>query len=206
MDGYLLRYKVRGALTAAALLVLAVPLPAAAGESVPAWLSAVGDFVRDGLAPPRTVEDLQREEREQAYRQSQPKPPDAKAPEPQPVRMAAPAAAPEPIPAFPPAPIATPMVAAPAVAAPPPEAVPPAPAVTPAPAPAPAPAPRPVVAPAEIKPRPVVPVARVLPTPPPPEPLTGSRIAATATLDQAIKLGGPAGLYGRRVKKPQAAP
>lgn len=199
MDGYLFRFKVRGVLTAAALLALAAPPPAAAGEPVPAWLSAVGDFVRDGLAPPRTVEDLQREEREQGYRQSQPKPLT-----PEPVRLAAPVAVPEP---------AAPAPVVESVVAPPPPGDPAAieprkavPAVTPAPVAALAPAPRPVVAPAEVKPRPSAPVARVVQVPPPPEPLTGSRIAATATLDQAIKLGGPAGLYGQRVKKPQAVP
>ncbi|HLO76193.1 MAG TPA: hypothetical protein VK196_07040, partial [Magnetospirillum sp.] len=51
------------------------------------------------------------------------------------------------------------------------------------------------------RPKPAVPVAARVPTPPPPpEPLT-SRIAATATVDQAMKLGGSADTYGQRIKK-----
>ena len=39
-----------------------------------------------------------------------------------------------------------------------------------------------------------------MPTPPP-EPIP-NRIAATATIDQALKLGGSAEAYGKRTKKP----
>lgn len=173
----------RRALTAAALgLSVAVTAPAVADEPTPQWLSAIGDFVRDGLAPPRTAEDLFREEKAAA----QPRPPTPPA-----AHVAAPAPAPVP---------------AASVFEPEPE---PEPALAPAPPKAKVeaavkkpehsvqPSLRAVVTPAEIKARPVL---------PPPEPLTGSRIAATATLDQALKLGGAATLYGQRVNKPQATP
>lgn len=209
MDGHPFRFTMRRALTAAALVLTvtaSLAAPAAAEEATPQWLSTLGAFVRDGLAPPRTAEDVLREE-------AAPKP----APKPVPVAAPAPAPAPEPVrvaqpqPAPPPAPPA-------AIEPPSPPAA--APVVNAAPAPAPPkpetafkkteppqPSPR-AVAPAELKPRPVVPVAvrpAAPPAPPPPEPLTGSRIAATATLDQAMRLGGPASLYAQRVKKPQPA-
>lgn len=202
MDGHCFGYSVRRALIAAALVFTATA-PAAATEPTPRWLSAVGDFVRAGLAPPRTAEDVLRES-----------------------NLAVPSsAAPAQTPAVHlPAPAAPTSSGAERLAAPMPAPVPlaaPEPVAVPAPPPAPAkpdlavkkpepsvqPGPRAVATPAEIRPRPVVPAAvRPVQAPPPPEPLTGSRIAATATLDQAIKLGGPVGLYGQRVKKPPTAP
>lgn len=196
MDGHCFGYSVRRALIAAALVFTATA-PAAATEPTPRWLSAVGDFVRDGLAPPRTAEDLLREGRSAAPA-APAQTPAVEAP-PAPERLAAPV----PVPSIP-APVAAPEpVAAPAP--------PPAPAkpdlAGKKPEPSVQPSPRAVATPAEIKPRPVAPAAvRPVQAPPPPEPLTGSRIAATATLDQAIKLGGPVGLYGQRVKKPPTAP
>jgi len=177
-------------------LLVAAGTPAAAEDKGSSWLGAVGDFVRDGLSPPRTADDIAREE--EAARQAK-----ARAPEP---------AAPKPEPAAPKLALPTPPPPAPVVEPQPaPVLAEPAPVPAPAPAPAPvtkplaevkkpAPAPAAVTVPAA---RPAVPVAvRHAPVPPPPpEPLT-SRIAATATLDQAVKLGGPAELYTAKVKKP----
>jgi hypothetical protein len=74
-------------------------------------------------------------------------------------------------------------------------AVVPAPEARPAPVkPAAAPVPLPLPEARPAKPAP----ARVLAPQPPPEPLS-SRIAATATVDQALKLGGSADTY---IKKP----
>lgn len=195
----------RRALTAAALGVgVAVTAPAAAAEPTPPWLSAIGEFVRDGLAPPRTAEDLFREEKAVAP----PKPPT-----PPPVPVAAPPPAPAPVPAaipaaasvFAPEPAEAPEPAK--AASSPPKAEAKVEAAVKKPDHSVQPGLRAVVAPAEIKARPVLPVAvRPIPAPPPPEPLTGSRIAATATLDQALKLGGAATLYGQRVSKPRATP
>lgn len=192
MDGHSFRYPPRRVLTAAALaLTLAGTAPAVADEPTPQWLSAFGEFVRDGLAPPRLAEDVLREERQQ---KEQP---------PAPVHVAAPQPVPQPAPLPVPAAAITPEP----VAVPAPPVPPKAPAAMVKKAvPSVQPSPRAVVVPAEIKPRPVVPVAvqpvAVQPVPLAPlEPLTGSRIAATASLDQAIKLGGAATLYGPRVKK-----
>lgn len=220
MPAYPLWPRTRGVLTAAALAFTLAGAPGAgAGEPTPAWLSAIGDFIRDGVEPPRTVDDLMRAE--EARRVAKPAP--APQPAPVPVAITAPppakpdqpnlfAPAPVEIPELPKAVEAPPPVAvvAPrpaATMAPRPAAVAPRPAATVAPRPA-AVAPRPAVTPAELKPRPVERTAsRTMPVPQPAaEPLTGSRIAATATLDQAMRLGGPAGLYAQRIKRPQIAP
>lgn len=192
----------RRALTAAALgLGVAVTAPAAAGEPMPPWLSAIGEFVRDGLAPPRTAEDLFREEKTVAP--PKPPPPPAHAAAPPPAPAPAPAAIPAAASVFAPEPVVAPE---PAKAAPP-KAEAKVEAAVKKPDHSVQPGLRAVVTPAEIKARPVLPVAvRPIPAPPPPEPLTGSRIAATATLDQALKLGGAATLYGQRVNKPRATP
>lgn len=169
-----------------ALLALAVATPAFAEESGSDWLGSVTDFVRDGLGPPRTVEDMRREEQQRVSE-------GLTAPEPKLV-------APMPVALPMPAPEVEPEVVAPVVAAPMPEI-------------------KPEPKKAEVKAKPVVPVAAALPVMPvpeakpkqvvirvpvpplPPEPLT-SRIAATATLDQAVKLGGSAEIYSPRVKIP----
>jgi hypothetical protein len=157
-------------------LMVAVASPAAAEDSN--WLGSFGDFVSNGLGPARTLEEINSDEARPPAR----------------VEPAAPKLV------MPVAPAAEPVVepeAAPVVAAPAP--ILPAPVVKavekakPAAVPVALPLPEP-------KPKPVVPVRLPVP-PPPPEPLT-SRIAATATADQAIKLGGSAVLYTTQIKKP----
>ena len=179
------------------LVALASPALAADEQGSSSWLGAVGDFVSAGLGPARTMDDIRREE--EAAREAKAKAElkrDEVAPLP---KLAAPAAPPPPPPAVVPehGPVPMPVVAAPAPAPAPVVSKPLAEVKKPVPQPAPAAAVVPVPAP-----RPAVPVAvRAAPVaPPPPEPLT-SRIAATATLDQAVKLGGSADLY-TRVKKP----
>ncbi|MBC7952941.1 MAG: hypothetical protein H7Z12_14125, partial [Rhodospirillaceae bacterium] len=172
-----------------ALLALAAAAPACAEESGSDWLGSVTDFVRDGLGPPRTVEDIRREEQQRVSE-------GLKAPEPEP-KLVAPMPAAIPMPA----PEVEPEVVAPVVAAPAPEIKPEPkkaevkvkPVVVPVAAPA------PVMPVPEAKPKPVI--VRVPVPLLPPEPLT-SRIAATATLDQAVKLGGSAEIYGARIKIP----
>ncbi|MBC7905404.1 MAG: hypothetical protein H7Y60_01490 [Rhodospirillaceae bacterium] len=162
-----------------ALLALAVASPARAEDSGSDWLGSVGDFVRSGLGPPRTLEDIRREEQQRVLEGLKPAEPKLVQPLPAPVPVAAPA------------PVVEPEVVAPVVAAP---EIMPAPepkkaqfkAVPPMPVP-------------EAKPKPVIVRAPIVP--PPPEPLT-SRIAATATLDQAVKLGGSAEIYSARIKSP----
>ncbi|CAA7620786.1 hypothetical protein [Magnetospirillum sp. UT-4] len=160
---------------------LALTAPAAAAEGD--WLKAVGNFLADGLEPARTLEDIVREEQRARQReQAAPAPSVDAAPEP-PTRIAMPAPAPVPLP-----PAATEPAAVPPPAVTPPAAPAPVPAPQPAAAvPPPAPAPRPAMAPVRSAPLPSLP--------------TGG-IAATATLDQAIRLGGPTDLYGRRIRAP----
>lgn len=187
----------------ALLALVALTSPVAAEEQGSDWLGAVGNFVRAGLGPARTIEDIRRDEeraREAAANavESKPKRESAQA-----VKQAAP-----PPPIAESEPVAVPVVVAPApiVATPVPVVVAPAPvpavkarnAVPPS-------EPKPQVKPAAIpqpepRPKPAVAVAARVPTPPP-EPLS-SRIAATATLDQAMKLGGSAETYGQRIRKP----
>lgn len=202
MPAYPLWPRTRGALTAAALAFTLAGAPGAvAGEPTPAWLSAIGDFIRDGIEPPRTVDDLMRAE--EARRVAKPAP--APQPAPVPVAITAPPPAEPAQPnLFAPTPVEIPELPK-AVEAPPRKA---APVAVVAPRPAATMIPRPAVTPAELKPRPVERTAsRTMPVPQPAaEPLTGSRIAATATLDQAMRLGGPAGLYAQRIKRPQIAP
>lgn len=183
-------------LLSAAVAALVLSGPAAAQEIQPAegpdFLKILGDFVRDGLAPPRTAADLAREEEKarQAAVEAEraPKPP---APPETPGTPPAPPAIAVPAPPPPPPPPAEPVAAPAAVAAPAPPP-PPAPAAEPVAAPVAAPAPRPK---AIVVPRPAA------------EPISASdRIAGTATLDQAIKLGGPLELYTRRPPRPAPDP
>lgn len=193
----------------ALLAMVALTSPARAEEQGSDWLGAVGDFVRAGLGPARTIDDIRREEErareahEAAAAKSEAAPavnavahpaPVAPAPAGEAEAVAAPvfaAPAPAPVRNVPEVrPVTKPAAAAIPVPAP---VARPAMAAT-APAPAPVPLPVPVARPK--------PVAAHVPAPQPPaEPLT-SRIAATATLDQAIKLGGSTDTYGQRVAKP----
>lgn len=175
-----------------ALLAFAVATPAYAEDSGSDWLGSVTDFVRSGLGPPRTLEDIRREEQRRVHEGLTPAEPKVAVPVPVPVPAPVPVAVPVP------APVAEPQAVEPVLAAPAPEikpepkkaevkpVVPVAQPVPPMPVP-------------EAKPKPVVVRA---PAPlPPPEPLT-SRIAATATVDQAVKLGGSAEIYSTRIKIP----
>lgn len=147
----------------------------------PSWIKSLGSFMRGGLAPPRTVADLAREEEERQMKDAAPP-----VPTPTPVMEAKPAPAPpppvvEPAPPPPPQPVPTATEA--------PRPAPAAPAATTIPATLPVPKPRPQM---------VVPVIQ-----PPPAPVAAiDRIAGTASLDQALKLGGSKELYGQRVRKP----
>lgn len=173
----------------ALLTAVALASPAAAEEQHSDWLGAVGDFVSAGLGPARTLDDIRREE-ERAREAAMVIPEAAPAPE---VAPPPPAAeidtAPPPVVAAP----AAPVMPRSAMPAPRPAGKPVVPVAAPAPAPIPVPAPRP---------KPVVPVAVAVPAPvPAPEP-PSSRIAATATVDQAIKLGGSVDNYGSSAAKP----
>ncbi|MGE5545787.1 MAG: hypothetical protein ACM33T_02735 [Solirubrobacterales bacterium] len=195
---------------AALALVLAAAFAApASAEEAGDFLGSIGSFVKQGLAPPRTAEELLREEDKARLA---PKPaverpvaPAAPAVQAAPAHPPAPAAVAEPVPAEPPA--AEPKAAPASITAPaaapvtPPRPAPSHPAVPPPPAEpavsAPAPIPAPIPAPPP-KPRQI----QVAPQPKPEPVSPADRIAGTATLDQAVKLGGPADLYGRRSSKP----
>ncbi|AVM74414.1 hypothetical protein [Magnetospirillum gryphiswaldense] len=182
----------RAALIALPLALLAPP--ALASENEPDLFRSLGKFVLDGLGPARTMEDVQREERQAAAAKAQAEKvrdeeAAAKA-EPVSVSAAQPAQA---LPAAEPEYVPTPVVHAPAPIAPvKPVKVEQAKMVVPEPKAAIVPPP-PRARPVEVV-RAAPPVVNL----PPPEPLK-SHIAATATVDQAIRLGGPAGLYGRRL-------
>jgi hypothetical protein len=179
---------------------LAWTIPARAEEESAAdLLQIIGTFVKDGLTPARTAEDVMREEqhRLQAKKESQPKPDEAPA---SPVAAAAPA--PMPAPAVPqaapqPAESAPARGDVPAAKAPQPAAKAVAQQQQPRGPILAAPPPRPAPPP-EARPKPA---AAPHAAPPAPEP-SGSRIAATATLDQAMRLGGAASLYAQRIKPP----
>lgn len=174
----------RAALIALPLALLAPS--ARASENGPDLFGALGKFVLDGLGPARTMEDLLREERQAAAAKAQAEKAREGAPvEPVSVSAVQPAA---PLPSVEPEQVPAPVAHAPVKSA----KLEPVKMVVPEPKAAIIPPP-PRARPAE--------VARVAPpmvTLPPPEPLK-SHIAATATVDQAIKLGGPSGLYGRRL-------
>ncbi|MCR6631069.1 MAG: hypothetical protein NVV74_14050 [Magnetospirillum sp.] len=130
----------------ALLAAVAFSTPAAAEEQGNDWLGAVGDFVRAGLGPPRTAEDLRREEgRARDASDANPEGPKAKSEQP---RLVQPVPASAPVPAAEPE-LAAPVPAAPAVVSHRSAAVAPAPesraaAKPAAPAAAPVPPPRPV--------------------------------------------------------------
>lgn len=178
----------RAALIALPLALLAPAVQAS--ENEPDLFRSLGKFVLDGLGPARTMEDVQREERQAAAAKAQAeKARDDAADKVEPVAVSAvqpaqalPAAEPEPVP------VAA-IVRSPAK----PVKVEPAKMVVPEP--------KVAIIPPPPRARPVEMVRAVAPPVvnlPPPEPLK-SHIAATATVDQAIKLGGPSGLYGRRL-------
>lgn len=187
----------RLSLPAAITLAVLAFLPSAqAGESgKEGWLGSVGSFLLDGLGPARTMEDIRREEERARDVPLQPVgEPSAEAAKPQPVEAVKPVMAAPVVPDALPAPDLMP-AAAPAVT------------VAPKPAPAPkpevkaaaavAPVPRPAVAPHPVAVRAEEPPAAALPA---------NRIAATASLEQAIRLGGAGELYGGKAKVSSAAP
>lgn len=207
--------------TGVALLALvALTTPAAAEENGPDWLSAVGDFVQAGLGPARTMEDIRREEERarqevlrDAARQERPavdeaeievkvRPDDGDDDGDTAADTAQPAtetpAAETSAAVVPPA-VAAPVAKAaagsrPAAAVPAEQARPsakPERVATAVPLPVPVPQARPVTARVSVPP----PAAA-------PEPLL-SRIAATATVDQAIHLGGSEDTYARRLVVPE---
>jgi len=177
----------RAALIALPLALLAPP--ALASENEPDLFRSLGKFVLDGLGPARTMEDVQREERQAAAAKAQAEKAqdEAAAAKAEPVSVSAVQPA-QPLPAAEPEYVPTPVVHAPAK----PVKVEQAKMVVPEP--------RAVIVPPPPRARPVEVVRAAPPVVnlPPPEPLK-SHIAATATVDQAIRLGGPAGLYGRRL-------
>lgn len=185
---------------ASLLALVAMTVPAAAEEETNAdWLGVVGDFVMAGLGPARTVEDIRRQEERarEAYLRDLSERENATEASAAPSRDEAEievkgvaedeadtdadvAVAPVPdISSDVPAPVTAVVPVAPEAVARP-LSKPVQQAVAPAP---------------EAAVKPVVPVAvRVVP---PSESLV-SRIAATATVDQAIRLGGSADTYDRR--------
>ena len=185
----------------------------AADDSAAQVLRIIGDFVLDGLGPAKTADDIMREERERAARKLE----EARRAEaaqeartePQPTPIDDQTVKPPVQAAVPPDPVGSPpreKAAEPAI----PTVQPPAP-----------PPPKPVAVasvvsnppPPAVKAEPVSPTARpafvkappkpiVLPPEKPPE-ILSSRIAATATVTQALRLGGRPSLYGT-ANKPQA--
>lgn len=171
----------------ASLALLAGPAAASDSDSEPDLFGVLSTFVLNGLGPARTMEDIQREERqaavaaraaaaaeEAAQKAASSSLSDAAAQEPM-AAMPAPEALPESVP-----PVKVAKVE-------PAKVIPSQPKIDVIPPP---PQARPRSESAKIAPPAV--------TLPPPEPLK-SHIAATATVDQAIRLGGPSGLYGRRL-------
>lgn len=180
------------------LALLALPARASESESgnaQPDLFRALGDFVIGGLGPARTMEDIQREEREArakalaASRKADGEVSEETAPTQAPAAQSV--AAPMLAPSVPPA--AVKMAKVEPTKSVPAEAKPAEP-VTPVVAHVPA-----DIIPPPPKARPQV-EARALPAAPaiPAEPLK-SHIAATASVDQALKLGGPAQIYKRRL-------
>lgn len=175
-------------ISCAALIALPLALLAPsvqASEDDPDLFGALGKFVLDGLGPARTMEDVQREERQAAAAKAQAeKARDEAAAKAEPVSVSVvqPAAPPpEPEPEY----VSAPVVHAPVKVEPARVAVPEVKAAI-------------IPPPPRARPAEVVRAAPPVVNLPPPEPLK-SHIAATATVDQAIKLGGPSGLYGRRL-------
>lgn len=175
--------------------------PVAAGEKGDDWLGALGSFIADGLTPARTMDDIRREE--ERGRAEQAAPPTAKVAAPETRVQDVPVAV---RPAVEPAPVVLPSAAvlsmpataqsAVSVQPAPPKAVPVPKAALVAVQPATA---RPVAIP---EPRPMVTPPPILRTVEPLSPVEpSSRIAATATLEQAIKLGGPSDVYDNRTSR-----
>ncbi|OAN52918.1 hypothetical protein [Magnetospirillum moscoviense] len=176
--------------SAVILACLSAAIPARASDDVPEFLKVIGNFVKDGLGPARTAEDVMREERERTAARPEAKP--RAQPEPAPVVAQPAPAAPTPEPIAAQQPVRVAAIAAPVAAT----VAPPPPPPRKTEVSLPAPVPPPPARPAELKPKTIA----VAPQPPA-EPLT-TRIAATATLDQAMRLGGPATLYSQRIKPP----
>jgi hypothetical protein len=174
-------------------LPLALLAPAAqASENEPDLFRSLGKFVLDGLGPARTMEDVQREERQVAHAKAQAEKDRDEARKAEPVSVSVSVSAVQPAQAQPAAepelvPVAVVRAPAKLVKVEPAKMVVPEPKVAIIPPP-------PRARPVEMVRAAAPPVVNL----PPPEPLK-SHIAATATVDQAIKLGGPAGLYGRRL-------
>lgn len=175
-------------------LPICLPLPALAeepGSGLSLWLGTVGEFIQSGIEPPRTVEDLLRQEEEERVAR----------------RAAAlpPPPLPEAVPPLDPLPDMDPGMGP--EPGPEPEFEPAAlPQPTPRPQMA---APQPIIAPSSPLPRPQTSsqsAPAVLPSFPPALPISpAERIAGTATIDQALKLGGPADLYTHPIRRPAAA-
>lgn len=201
----------------ALLALVALTTPAAAEEQGSDWLGSVGDFVRAGLGPARTIEDIRRDEERarEAALQGEPAKAEPKVAHVAPVE-------PPPVSPVPGTPVAVTSVAPPV---PVPQAAPVAkpaavrPPMTPEARPQARPEPRPQVqskanvtpvsVPAAVATAPVpVPLPEARPKAPAPvaarpteqsaPELPASRIAATATVDQAIKLGGSSDTYSQR--------
>lgn len=161
-------------------------------------LRSLGEFVLNGLGPARTMEDIMREEREAAARaravEAAREQAEERRAEPAAVATTTPpagaaSAQPQPQAQLQPVPAAEPVRLAKIE----PSKVEPAKVFSVAPS-------QPDIIPPPPRARPQVDAkaAPALIALPPPEPLK-SHIAATATVDQAIRLGGPSGLYGRRL-------
>lgn len=167
--------------------------PALAADSEPDLFQSLGKFVMDGLGPARTMEDIVRDERKAAQARAAAEEED---------RVRADEVAVSAVPVAP-IEVAEPVAAAPLVVPAVPTPVKMA-KVEPAKVESAKAEPAKVVVPVVVDvimppplPRPHVAEVKAVPVVlPPPEPLK-SHIAATATLDQAVKLGAPSGFFSR---------
>lgn len=186
------------------VLTLATALAPAAkaeepGTVMPTWLKAVGEFIQSEIEPPRLAEDLLREEEEKRLAHTRRSEPTDEEPDPAP--EPAPEFFPEPAAYTPPEPDweASPLPAATAAPANLLLGPHPQPAVEVSPPAKPQPA-------AAQQPKPASAASPTLPAFPAAEPIApADRIAGTATLNQALKLGGPAELYARPIRPPGPA-
>ncbi|MBF0327167.1 MAG: hypothetical protein HQL42_19150, partial [Alphaproteobacteria bacterium] len=80
---------------------LSSAIPARASDDVPEFLKVIGNFVKDGLGPARTAEDVMREERERTAAHPEAKPRAQTEPAPVVAQPAPTAPTPEPIAAQP---------------------------------------------------------------------------------------------------------
>jgi len=174
------------------LALLALPVRASDAEAGNDLFRALGDFVLGGLGPARTMEDIQREERDARARalEAQRKPEAAVVEDAVAKTDAEPSVASQPVPVTAPAAVKVAKVEPAKVL--PAEVKPVVPAAVPAALPADVVPPPPKARPQQD--------AKALPAAPaiPAEPLK-SHIAATASVDQALKLGGPTQIYKRRL-------